>query len=41
MMKYLRFKIKCLIFDIKYRKVFGIKAKDIFTYEAKCNVQNL
>lgn len=31
MMKYLRFKIICMIFDFKYRKVFKIKAKDLFS----------
>ena len=44
MISYLRFKILCFKFDFKYRKVFGIKAKDLFTYnikEYKCNAQNL
>ena len=31
MISYLRFIIMCMIFDFKYRKVFKIKGKDLFS----------
>ena len=40
MISYLRFKIMCMIFNFKYRKVFKIKGENIFSIGIKCNAQN-